>query len=146
MSDIVARLRDPMIAFDYGDRLIAGEEFKRLRAALLRIANMASPALPILEMPASVARAVLEEKGTELSDPMRDSLEQRERTLEARIAELEREIERLRSEVAKAVAGERAAILDLIESYQQDGHLYDADYVLRAVAAAIKARGRDRWR
>jgi hypothetical protein len=36
---------------------------------------------------------------------------------------------------------ERAAILDLIESYQQDGHLYDADYVLRAVAAAIKARG-----
>jgi hypothetical protein len=46
----------------------------------------------------------------------------------------------LRKELQGLVAGERAAILDLVESYQQDGHLYDADYVLRAVAAAIKAR------
>jgi hypothetical protein len=32
------------------------------------------------------------------------------------------------------------AILALIEAQRADGHLYDADYALRAVAAAIKAR------
>jgi hypothetical protein len=31
--DIVTRLRDPMIAFDYGDRLMAAEELERLRKA-----------------------------------------------------------------------------------------------------------------
>jgi hypothetical protein len=40
-----------------------------------------------------------------------------------------------------AVLAERAAILELIDSYHADGHLYDADYVLQAVAAAIRARG-----
>jgi hypothetical protein len=58
------------------------------------------------------------------------------------------EIEAVRASLDKsaklalsAVHAEREAILELIESYQRDGHLYDADYVLRAVAAAIRARG-----
>jgi hypothetical protein len=37
-------------------------ETERLRAALLHIANMGSPALPLLEMPASVARTALKEQ------------------------------------------------------------------------------------
>jgi hypothetical protein len=47
------------------------------------------------------------------------------------------EIERLR----EAVRAERAAILELIESARTDGHLYDGDYCLQTVAAAIRARG-----
>jgi hypothetical protein len=47
------------------------------------------------------------------------------------------EIEKLR----KALAAQRDAILELIESYRRDGHLYDADYVLQAIAAEIRARG-----
>jgi hypothetical protein len=43
--------------------------------------------------------------------------------------------------VREAVAAERAAILELIESERANGHLYDGDYCLRAVAADIKARG-----
>jgi hypothetical protein len=58
------------------------------------------------------------------------------------------EIERLRaalgqcSKVAQsAVAAERAAIHELIESQRAEAHLYNADSALRAVAAAIRARG-----
>ena len=69
--DIVARPRDPMIYFGYGDRVIAADEIERLR---------------------------------------------------------------------EAVRAEREAILELIESARADAHLYDGDYVLRSVAAAIKAR------
>ena len=50
------------------------------------------------------------------------------------------EIERLR----EAVCAEREAILKLIESARADAHMYDADYALRTVAAAIKARGNQR--
>ena len=57
------------------------------------------------------------------------------------------EIERLRaalgqcSKVAQsAVAAERAAIHELIESQRAEAHLYNADSALRAVATAIKAR------
>jgi hypothetical protein len=39
------------------------------------------------------------------------------------------------------VVAERAAILELIKSARADGHLYDGDYVLRAVVDAIEARG-----
>jgi hypothetical protein len=46
------------------------------------------------------------------------------------------EIEKLR----KAIAAERAAILKLIEAQRVDGHLYDGDYCLQTVAAAIGAR------
>ena len=70
--DIVARLRDPMIYFGYGDRAIAADEIERLR---------------------------------------------------------------------EAVRAERAAILELIEAQRADAHLYNADYALRTVAAAIRARG-----
>ena len=70
--DIVARLRDPMIYFGYGDRVIAADEIERLR---------------------------------------------------------------------EAVRAERAAILELIESARTNGHLYDGDYCLRTVAAAIRVRG-----
>jgi hypothetical protein len=38
------------------------------------------------------------------------------------------------------VAGERAAILELIKSERANAHLYDDDYALRTVAAAIRAR------
>jgi hypothetical protein len=48
--------------------------------------------------------------------------------------------ESLRKELQGLVAGERAAILELIELQRVDGHLYDADYALRTLAAAIKAR------
>jgi hypothetical protein len=34
MSDIVKRLRDPMIDCGYGDRLMAAEEIERLRAEI----------------------------------------------------------------------------------------------------------------
>ena len=47
------------------------------------------------------------------------------------------EIERQR----EAVRAERAAILEIIESARANGHLYDCDYCLRTVAAAIRARG-----
>ena len=47
------------------------------------------------------------------------------------------EIERLR----EAVCAERAAILELIEAQRADAHLYNADYALKTVAAAIRARG-----
>jgi len=48
------------------------------------------------------------------------------------------ELERLR----KAVAGEREAILELIEAERTaNGHLYDGAYCLANVAAAIRARG-----
>jgi hypothetical protein len=47
------------------------------------------------------------------------------------------EIERLR----EPVRAERAAILELIESERANAHLYDGDYALRTVAAAVKARG-----
>jgi hypothetical protein len=40
-----------------------------------------------------------------------------------------------------AVRAEPAAILELIEAQRTDAHLYDGDYCLRTVAAAIKARG-----
>jgi hypothetical protein len=39
------------------------------------------------------------------------------------------------------VAGEREAILDLIEAARADAKLYDADYALKTVASAIRARG-----
>jgi hypothetical protein len=58
------------------------------------------------------------------------------------------EIEALRADLDKGaklalstVHAERAAILELIASYQADGHLYDGDYVLQTIAAAIRARG-----
>jgi hypothetical protein len=54
------------------------------------------------------------------------------------------EIERLRAALAEQhdrVAAEREAILDLIESKRADAHMYDGDYCLRTVAAAIRARG-----
>jgi hypothetical protein len=41
-------------------------------------------------------------KGDNMSDAMRDYLEQREKTLEARVAELERENERLRAALTKS--------------------------------------------
>jgi hypothetical protein len=47
------------------------------------------------------------------------------------------EIERLR----EAVRAEREAILALIEAQRANAHMYDGDYALRTVAAAIKARG-----
>jgi hypothetical protein len=71
MSDIVKRLRDPMLDLGYGDRLIAAEEIEKLR---------------------------------------------------------------------EAVCAERAAILELIASERANGRLYDGDYALRTLAAAIKAR------
>jgi predicted signal transduction protein with EAL and GGDEF domain len=40
-----------------------------------------------------------------------------------------------------AVHAERAAILELIEVQRADAHLYNADYALKTVAAAIRARG-----
>jgi hypothetical protein len=58
------------------------------------------------------------------------------------------EIEALRAdldECAKlalsAVHAERAAILELIEAQRANAHMYDGDYCLRAVVAAIRARG-----
>jgi hypothetical protein len=58
------------------------------------------------------------------------------------------EIERLRADLDKsaklalsAVHTERAAILELIEAQRADAHLYNADYALKTVAAAIRARG-----
>jgi hypothetical protein len=47
------------------------------------------------------------------------------------------EIERQR----EAVRAERAAILEIIESARADAHMYDGAFCLRAVAAAIRARG-----
>jgi hypothetical protein len=44
--------------------------------------------------------------------------------------------------INSAVAGERAAILKLIEAERRaNGHLYDGAYCLQNVAAAIRARG-----
>ena len=65
------------------------------------------------------------------------------------------EIERLRAEnrtlrnlgvdvgatIEAAVATERAAILELIESACAKARLYDGNYALRTVTAAIRARG-----
>ena len=58
------------------------------------------------------------------------------------------EIEALRADLDKcaklalsAVHAERAAILELIEAQRADAHLYNADYALKTVAAAIRARG-----
>jgi hypothetical protein len=50
-------------------------------------------------------------------------------------------IEEWRKILNDLVASERAAILELIESARADAHIYDGDYVLRTVAAAIRARG-----
>ena len=81
--DIVARLRDPMLYFGYGDRVIAADEIERLRKVALDFD----------------------------------------------------------AHIDRAVRAERAAILELIESARANGHLYDCDYCLRTVAAAIRARG-----
>jgi hypothetical protein len=43
--------------------------------------------------------------------------------------------------ISDAVAAGRAAILKILAAAHADGHLYDSDYVLQNVAAAIKARG-----
>jgi hypothetical protein len=58
------------------------------------------------------------------------------------------EIEALRADLDKcaklalsAVHAEREAILELIEAQRADAHLYNADYALETVAAAIRARG-----
>ena len=93
--DIVARLREPMLYFGYGDRVIAAAEIERLRAK------------------ADLACAALEKQ------------------------------DRLLEEARKsAVAAEREAILDLIESKRADyANVYFGDYCLRTVAAAIRARG-----
>ena len=42
--------------------------------------------------------------------------------------------------ISDAVAAERAAILKIIADARADGHLYDSDYVLQNVTAAIRAR------
>jgi hypothetical protein len=81
MTDIVERLRQCDENFELAQeaadeietlrtRLVGVEalmvdqhdEIERLGAALQRIANMASPAVPLLEMPASVARAALKDE------------------------------------------------------------------------------------
>jgi hypothetical protein len=46
------------------------------------------------------------------------------------------EIEGLR----EAVRAEREAILKLIEAARADAHMYDGDFALKTVAAAIRAR------
>jgi hypothetical protein len=38
MSDVIARLRDPMVDIGFDDRLLVAEELERLRAALQKIA------------------------------------------------------------------------------------------------------------
>jgi len=45
MSDIVKRLRDPMIDFAFGDRLMAADELEDLRAALDKSAKLAYSAV-----------------------------------------------------------------------------------------------------
>jgi putative ABC transport system substrate-binding protein len=42
---------------------------------------------------------------------------------------------------AKAATTTIPIVFENIESYHADGHLYDGDYVLRTIAAAIRARG-----
>ena len=81
--DIVARLRDPMLYFGYGDRVIAADEIERLRKVALDFD----------------------------------------------------------AHIDRAVRAERAAILEIIESARADAHMYDGAFCLRAVAAAIRARG-----
>ena len=81
--DIVARLRDPMLYFSYGDRVIASDDIESLRKVALAFD----------------------------------------------------------AHIDRAVRAERAAILELIEAQRADAHLYNADYALRTVAAAIRARG-----
>jgi hypothetical protein len=39
------------------------------------------------------------------------------------------------------VVAERQEILELIQSHRTDADLYDGDYALKTVAAAIRARG-----
>jgi hypothetical protein len=44
-SDLVKKLRDPMVDFDYSDRLIAADEIEDLRAALGKSAKLALTAV-----------------------------------------------------------------------------------------------------
>jgi hypothetical protein len=54
-------------------------------------------------------------------------------------------IEEWRKTLNDLVAGERAAILELIEAARANGYLYDDDYCLRTVATVIRARGEQLW-
>ena len=85
---------------------------------------------------------------TDIVERLRDPSRRSVGDDDAVMAEAADEIEVLRAEMDQAVKlaysavrAERAAILELIESYHADGHLYDGDYVLQTIAAAIRARG-----
>ena len=87
-------------------------------------------------------------EGTAMSEKQSDIVERLSLSSDPEKLEAADDIERLRECVLhnlddrhKAVAAERAAILELIEAQRADAHLYNADYALKTVAAAIRARG-----